>query len=380
MTPHLVADALVSLAALAGVLVLTRRLARRGVTARFRFALLVVAALLLARTLYWWSDATLFSRLSVVAAGLVPLGAVLATEGFLRRHAPLALKLWAAGGAFVFAVAAFTPVASLDGRATATLFVFQLVALGGVALWVALRDRAALSPAENRAVDRVGLALLVIVPLLVTDYRVLVDGPVRLGGVGILALTWFAVTADRPGGTRTILAVALAALAVTLALAAMVPLGAADLARAGTVTFSLGLLAALALAAITDRLTGDSDDLSAAMLRARTDTVDGFLADLQTHPAVRGARLLREHDLADLDLARLQSALDAKPVWRVGEGDEQVAFLLDVHEATHVMRVRREPLLLVALKLSRMTAGGREERELMLVQRVAEVVGRAGRA
>lgn len=379
MTPESTADALVSLAALVGVAVLAARLRTDDAgTRRFRFVLLTVAALLLVRTLYWWSDAMLFSRLSVVAAGLVPLGAVLVAEGFLRRHAPLALKLWVALGAVVFAVAAFVPVTRLDGAVTLALFVFQLVAFASVALWVALRRRAALSPAQNRAVDRVGLALLLIVPLLVTDYRAIADLPVRLGGVGILALVWFAVTADRAGASRTFLAVAGAALVATAALALTVPLAAPDLLRAAALTFCTGLLAALllALATAAPRRGGD---LVSALLRADTGDVETFLSDLEAHPAVRGAKLLRPPDLADLDAGRLRSAFDAKPVWRRGEGDEQVAFLLEVHEATHALRARREPLLLVALQLSQMTAGGREERELMLVGKVAELVGeRAG--
>lgn len=379
MTPAIVADALVSLAALVGVVALALRLGRRGgpMARRFRFALEVVGALLLARTLFWWSDLLLFSRLSVVAAGMVPLGAVLVTEGFLRRHAPLALKAWVALGAAGFAVAAFTPVPLLDGAVTLALFVFQLVALAAVAAWVVLRRRAALSPAQNRAVDRVGLALLVIVPLLVTDYRGIVDLPVRLGGVGILALVWFAVTADRPGGTRTFAAVALAALVATGALALMTPLGLADLVRAAAVIFCLGLVAALLLAVGGAGSARRGGDVLHALLDARTGSVERFLADLEAHPAVRGARLLREHDLADLDMARLQSAFDARPVWGREEGDEQVAFLLDIHEATHVLRARRDPPLLATLQLSEMTAGGREERELRLVQKMAELVGRS---
>ena len=377
MTPHVVADAAVSLAALAGVLVLAVRLSRRGgpMARRFRFALEIVAVLLLARTLFWWSEAMLFSRLSVVAAGLIPLGAVLVAEGFLRRHAPLALKGWAAAGAVAFSLAAFTPVGLLDGLVTRTLFAFQLSALSGVALWVALRDRRALSPAQNAAVNRVGLALLLIVPLLVTDYRAIADLPVRLGGVGILALAWFAVTADRPGGARAFAGVVAAAAAVTCVIALMTSLGAADLLRIAAIAFCAGLLTALLLAVASTGPRAEGADIVAALLGADTRGVEPFLTGLEAHPAVRGARLLREPDLADLDLDRLRSAFDAKPVWRREEGDEQVSFLLDIHEATHVLRARREPLLLAALQLSEMTAGGREERELALVQRVAELVG-----
>ena len=384
MSAHIVADAFVSLAALVGVVVLAVRLARRGGgeqeggTRRFRFALEVVATLLLARVLDWVliGEGTLFSRLSVIAAGLIPLGAVLVAEGFLRRHAPLALKLAVAAGSAAFAVAAFTPAAMLDGVVTKALFAYQFAALTGVAAWVALRDRAALSAAQNRAVNRVGLSLLFIVPLLVTDYRVLLDLPVRLGGVGILVLVWLAVTADRPEGWCTLVAVALAALAVALVLGLMVPLEPADLVRVVAVTFSAGMVAALALALDPADPRAERADLATALARARTDDVETFLADLEAHPAVRGARLLEEDDLADLDVPRLQSALDAKPVWRRGEGDEQVAFLLEVHEASHAFRARREPLLVAVLQLSEMTAGGREERELALVQKVAELVGR----
>ena len=381
MSAHLLADIFVSLAALIGVVLLLARLRapeRRGpMTDRFAFALGTVAALLIFRVGYWVTDWLVFSRLSVAAAALIPLGAVLVVEGFLLRHAPLVLKLWVAVGAVAFAVGAFMPVGVLDGYVTYALFAFQLVALSGVAAMVVWRDREGLSAAQDRAVVRVGLSLAIIVPFLVTDYRDLLDLPVRLGGVAILVLTWLALTQERVRDGLVTLAVLVGvALAAGLAIMLTMEGGAADFVRVAAIVLCAMLLGRLVLA-LADARESAGDDLTAALARARTDDVETFLTDLRDHPAVRDARLLGPGDLADLDAERLAAAFDALPVRRKGQG-AQLDFLLDSHGATHAFRVRRVPPLVAVLRLSEMDVSGAPERDLALVQRMAEAV--AGRS
>jgi hypothetical protein len=69
----------------------------------------VLAVLLACRILDWVTGIGIFRLVTIVAAGLLPLAALLLTEGLLRRHAPFFLKLLAAGGAVTFLLLAMIP-------------------------------------------------------------------------------------------------------------------------------------------------------------------------------------------------------------------------------------------------------------------------------
>jgi len=68
---------------------------------RFGALSLLLALFLASRGFYWISEIRVFLGLSFVAICFVPLGLLLAVEGLLRRHAPLALKLFALLGALL---------------------------------------------------------------------------------------------------------------------------------------------------------------------------------------------------------------------------------------------------------------------------------------
>ena len=386
-----IADSFVSLAAFAGILLLLVVLRRRDrsgavrspTTWRFLLALGIVAALLLARVLDWTTSLPLFGRLSTLAAGLVPLGALLVMEGLMRRHAPLALKVVVALGSLVFVVAAFAPPSWRDATAfdeTWALFAYQFAVFALVALTVLWRDRAALSAAENAALDRIALSLALILPVLVTDYRGIVDLPVRLGGVAILFLVWLAVTlgsarsASAPFGFAIHLASALLA---AFALAAMFGLGLAGFVQAAAVMLSATMVAVVAADALAPRRRAEPADLVEMLARADTRDVERFLASLARHPAVADARILRADDLLALDVEALHPLFDAMPVQRRGAvANEQLDWLLKREGATHVFRVRRDPVMLVALALAGIATSEEQEAELALVQRMAEAVAR----
>ena len=92
MTPSAIADSIVNLCAAIGLAVAMLALHRRDpggpVTRRLLFLLGVVAALFLIRGFGWWHESAWLDRLSLIPAAAVPLGALIVTEGILRRHAP----------------------------------------------------------------------------------------------------------------------------------------------------------------------------------------------------------------------------------------------------------------------------------------------------
>ncbi len=108
MTSGAIADSIINLCGAIGLAVAMmafhRRDPRGPLTTRLLFLLGVVAVLFLIRGIAWWSNSPSLDWLSAAPAALVPLGALLVTEGILRRHAPRLLKRIAIYGALLLGI------------------------------------------------------------------------------------------------------------------------------------------------------------------------------------------------------------------------------------------------------------------------------------
>src|SRR5689334_24044385 len=97
MISAVIANAIVNGCGVIGLVVamlaLHRRDARSPLTRRFLSALGIVALLFLVRSAAWLTSSTLLDDLSVMPAAAIPFGALIVTEGMLRRHAPRVVKL-----------------------------------------------------------------------------------------------------------------------------------------------------------------------------------------------------------------------------------------------------------------------------------------------
>ncbi len=97
MTAGTIADSIVNICGAIGLAVAMTTLYRRDpknpLTARFLAAMGLVALLFLMRGVAWLADITWLDRLSLIPAALLPLGALVVTEGMLRRHAPRQAKI-----------------------------------------------------------------------------------------------------------------------------------------------------------------------------------------------------------------------------------------------------------------------------------------------
>lgn len=391
MIPPTIADTFISLAAFAGLIVLIRAIrsfdAESPLTRRFLFGLRVLAALMISRVLAWWTGLFVFEAATIIAAGLVPLATVILAEGLMRRHAPRLTKWIAAGGAVSFAVLAFLPASFADPWRFLGLFLYQLVTFALAGHMAVTRDRKSLSRAENQAVDRIALSLLLILPLLVTDFRsTYIDLPVRLGGVAILFLCWLLISLGQRATSHrdTVTAfVILTAVALTAALAIGIEnsFDAAAFARTASVITAAALLGTLWNDTISLRTEHRRQSLIRHLAEDRIDDTLGFLKELQNHPLVEGALLLEEAALADLDLAGLKTLLSARPLLRATEtadlaetDAEQLAWLTEKYEATHLMLVSRKPFRLIALNMPSVSATPGAETELKVVQRMALLI------
>ncbi len=374
MQAELLADSYVSLAAFAGLAIFARPVAASAaanpLAPRILYGIAVLAVLVLSRVLFWHSGLWPFRFASLAAAALIPLAALLWAEGLLRRHAPRGFKHFVAWGA--------------------GLFGFQFLALLGIGGLVLRRDKAGLSAAENRAVERIGLSLVLIVPFLITDYRLdSVPVPVRLGGIAMLFLCWLGLSLSRAttshrDALRAAFVLAAAAIMAGLALAGLAGLDGRGVVQAVAIVLASGLVAAIH--AESQHLAGEArrDSLLRHLATGDIASSARFLGGLRAHPLAAGALLLRADDLADLDLGLLQKSFAHQPLWAAGqvlaEPDtarrEQLAFLFERFEATHVLLVAEHPFALLTLAMPHLMQAPGAQTELEVVSRVAVLIAR----
>ena len=387
MTPEVWTDSATSVCAALGLLIVIGRMSATGsdpLTARFRAALGLLAALMLVRVASWTTGLGIFAMLTMLLAGLVPLLAVTLTEGLLRRHAPLALKGVVALGAVVFAILAVVPGWIRPDMHSLALMSFQLVSLAATGLMVVARNRADLSAEENRALDRMLMSLILILPLLIGDFRTSwLDLPLRTGAIAILGLAWLSLGLGHNTGTARALILGFAGL-LALAAATSVVLSqimGADLralAQIAGVVFCVLLLLAIARDAQALASEARADTVLRHLAHGALSDPQAFLAGLQGTAGMDEAVVLTPADLSDFDLPRMARIFTEDPLRRASDSQllpaddgEQMAWLFTRFEASHALLIRTQPLTL--LVLNRPAIGGAElaELELRAVQRMA---------
>ena len=392
--PVLLADVFVSLAALIGVLIVAFDLASRRtpdpLSRRFTFGLWVLAVLLAARIAYWTTGLWLFQMTVITAAGLVPLAALILTEGLLRRHAPREMKVSAAIATILVLALAPLPHSLVEPWRIIFVLGYQAAMFFAVAWMVLERDRDSLSPAENQMVDRIALSLILILPLLITDYRSgFIPVPVRLGGIAILFLCWLAVSLQRSNGMHRDILVALAALTIGAFAAGTIIAGISGTGWVGAVqAVAVVLSASLAAAIYVDSASLRNEERRDSLLRhlAHGDISDtkAFLRGLQNHVLVNGALALGDAELKEFDTRILTRLFADDPVRSAGniklaanldeDAREQLSFLFEQYEATHAMLVATAPLSIVVLSMPSIGAAPGAETELRAVQRMALLI------
>jgi len=402
-------DLFLSLAAVAGLAVLHAAISARGpddpLNRRFLTGLRVTLLLFGARALESLTGAGVFHLLVLVAAALIPIAVLILTEGLLRRHAPPWIKAGVGVGTVVFVLAAAVPAAVADPLRLYALLGFQVGGLLAAGWMVISRDRAGLSGPENRAVERLGLSLILLIPLGAADFLMADIGlPVRISALAVLFLCWLAMSLGREelqhGSALTgFVAVLLAAGLATALLAVIAALDADGVILTGAIITAALLVAVIVNDARALRGEAESLTLLRHLAEGEGDAL-GFLRGLQAHPLVQGAVVIDAAALADLDAGVLARIFAADPVLRAAEvraaavqaavvraeavraeGTEDadhVAHLFDRFAATHILCVGAAPLTLVALSMPAIVASPRMELELRAVQRMAWLLARQG--
>jgi len=392
MTPSVTADSIVNLCGAIGLgvamVALYRRDSRSPLTRRLLAMLGVVAVLFLTRGVAWWSDSPLLDRLSLIPAALVPLGAVLITEGMLRRHAPPIIKLLAVVGALVFGLGGAAGLERLSVTSYSILLsLFQIAGFASCAWLMATRDRGALLASENRGIGRLAVGALVLIPFVITDFRVLLpDFPVRLGALGALLVVTAVLIAG--GGTETRRQASLMTL-LRLSSSALLGIAAAcvspDVDAAQIVRFAaIAIAGVLTIGLMTDTLRAFFESQVPGVLNAvaasPARTRDQLIAELSRHPIFESARRFREPDLAAYDPQLLRDFLSTRRVLRRAEvpwggiasdpAVERLSSLMAANSATHAIVLSHDPVDLILLAVPVISADPATETALALLRRL----------
>jgi hypothetical protein len=380
-----------SAAALTGLFVLQTVLTRRDrddpINRRFLFGVRVTMVLFAGRALMILTGIEAFRILTLLGAAIIPLAVLILTEGLLRRHAPPLVKAVIGGGAVVFAVSSLWYSGSIDPARLFALLGFQLLGFVLSGWLIISRDKASLSVTENAMVVRLGLSLILFIPLAAGDFLLLSIGlPIQFSALGVLILCWLAIGLGRPhlGHRATLVNLAVmvgAACGVGAMIAAFAQLG-----RDGYLLSIAAIMTTLFVVAILNdaralRLEEQSVGLLRQLAVARTDDPMTFLRDLQDHPLVEGAVVVSAESLQGLQEDVLDQIFAAAPVLRRSDppqlgpvADDHIAYLFARYSATHVMLAASRPRVLVALAMPSLGASPSAELELQIVQRMAALI------
>lgn len=399
MSPDVIADSIVNLCGGLGLatacFTLWRRDANSPLTSRLLFALGIVALLFLLRGLAWWSGSEALDDLALIPAALIPLGALIVTEGLLRRHAPRALKLTALIGGLVLGLAgAFGPRA-MDMPYAMLLSAFQLAGFAVCAVLLAARDRTSLLGWENRAISRIALGAVLLIPFVITDFRTLApEMPVRLGALGALLVVTAILIAGASAETQR---QALWLAGLRLVASALLGAAAASVARdvdaaqvmrycavAMSAVLTIGLMTDALRAVLDARQPGVLGSIGASRAASRAD----LIAELMRQPIFESARRYREDDLAAYDPPLLRDCLAEHRVLRRADAPwgrpahdpavERIVSLMAATGATHVLVLSHQPVDLIVLAVSVIAADPATETALTLVQRLLVLTPEAG--
>ena len=391
MTSGAIADSIVNWCGAIGLAVAMMTFYRRDpkspLTRRLLLALGVIALLFLMRGAAWSTGSAMLDRLSVVPAALIPLGALIVTEGILRRHAPRAVKMAALFGGILLGLGGALGVESFATAYAVALSLFQLAGFAICAWLLAARDRTTLMASENRSIGRLAVGALVVLPFILTDFRTLFpDIPVRLGALGALLTVTVILIAGGGAETRrhglSMMALRLCSSALLgIAAAFMAPdVDAAQILRFAAVAIAGVLTIGLMTDALRALFEAQEPGVLNSVAASPAATRDQLIAELAHHSIFESARRYRESELSAYDPDRLREFLAARRVLRRSEAPwglvpsdpavERVVSLISANSATHVIVLSHDPVDLIVLAVPVTSADPATETALALVRRL----------
>lgn len=290
--------------------------AQDGLSTRFRATLMLAAIFFGARALHWLGLDGVVRWMAYASAALLPLTVLLLAEGLVRRHAPLWIKIVTSVGTVVLPLWAMNPAATGQMPFLLGLLLHQLLvfSLAGWLIW--RRDPDSLSGVENTRIRQLSIALALLLPFLLTDYRLdAAPIPVRLSGLAVLVMCWLSLSMQFAptlrGSTGIALAwsvlvpvVAAVALTLHLDLSFAVGIQVWAMIQALLIVFELGRMV------VRVRLHARSGALLGDLARKAHLSLDDFIKMLRHRAGAEGALIVTQTELRDFDANALRAGFD----------------------------------------------------------------------
>lgn len=349
----------VSVATVTGLLVIVWHLWDSDDTtlACLRRLLVATAVFYAARSVHWLTQGDVFRTLTILVVAMLPLLILLVVEQFMRRHAPFYLKSIVVVGACLFVIGSFFSSINTTPMFVYTLLVFQLCALGPILWFIYRRDRSSLNTEENQTINRIALVLIIIVPLLVSDYGLTyLPLPTNWSGLGVVTGCWILIHMHDRMLSRTRIVLELSVL-IVFALTASVFISWYTKLSIFQWIETLAMLIAFTMAAATlvgvfhlRWRNGPMGSVTRGLLHG--ESFHDYLANLKQRDP--GCLILSADDLAEFDAAMLIGAFDINGAINrselpaIAESDDmmqsQIRNLLHRFGANRAFLVAKEPL------------------------------------
>jgi hypothetical protein len=318
------------------------------------------------RVIYWHSQSDFFRFGTMAAGSLIPVVFLLFTEGMLRRHAPRKLKLYLSVTALALSIGAgFPPIANHDWYVF-LIGAFQISGFVLVAILVFTRDRAELTQSENLTIDRLGLALLLLLPFLVFDYLAVIRPmPVRLSGLAILAACWICLSFWRPRLRPDLFGIVLALYFLGAGFAALFisqqfGLGWRDTVQIAAILLATGFFTAICRDALGMHVSAKRNAVFAGIGAIEVPSLTAYLDDLATRGVLDGVLVLNDTALEEFNREVLAERLGNSVSLPISElpvdrsrdtpADSQLRALFERYAATHLVQISHRPLRVAALR------------------------------
>ena len=386
--PKLIADVLVNLFGALGTLVVAYNLRRSDphgpVTRRAIYALGLVASLFLMRCLAWSTASGFLVALVDILAAMTPLAGLLVAEGLLRRHAPRGLKLAILCGGAVVALFGVLPIVPVGVRSVVELVVVA-GGFGAVGVFLWTRDRASLTEGENHIVRRVVIAMALLVPLIATDFRsIWPEIPLRFGAVGALVVLFFAFGPGRNTNSERIGSLLIFVVIAGLFAFGYLSTGHGDDVGQAIRAMAVGLCGLIFAALFAEVLGARSERRQPTDTLLAAYTREQFAEALKTHRLIGNALILDGESIAPLLHPAFDALIAERSILKRTDapwgrsvrhhGVERAMSLFMTYDATHVMRLSRQPMRLAIFALPQMSADVRAESEIAAAQRIGELI------
>ena len=368
---------------------------RSNLEGKILLLLYTLGALFLVRGFSWLSDRPVLAVLTFVPATFLPLVMTLFVEAMMRRHAGLALKVFAAAGAVVF-----VPWNVLDFGDRSVFFIgfrtYALLTFGWLGLMLVTRRRKDHAPIENQLIDGFTAVLAIGFFLIMTDVQLRPEWlPFRLGSIGGLIFVYTCVRltnlAESPMAiVHEVALVGLMALAATATLMLLM----SDAPRDFYIAAFVVLLSFILLYTILGRLRVLRTRYRRAsfyqwLLKAPTGSLEEFIESLRSLPFADDHIVLRGNTLQGYDPEIMARAFAGDhPVWTIaalqnrlvtGEPDpgpsEQLIELLGENQMTHVTLLGGAPPAFLLLNAPQFAGSLDPAHELALIHKYSIILG-----